>query len=106
MCGIVGERLVKDVFRASVLSRKGHQSQNPPGAALDQLERVEIKGIIHFLKEAELLKPKAATAAEQLGELRNKYAHARGSAPKTDALKAIKFLHTLAEDTVSAFKGV
>ncbi len=41
MCGIVGERLVKDVFRASVLVQQGGAPQPPPDAAFNQLERVD-----------------------------------------------------------------
>ena len=104
MCGIVAERLVKDVFRTSVLVRKGGTPQLPPDAAFNQLERVEVNGIIRFLKEAGLLNAEAVKAAESLGQLRNQYAHARGQSPLSDALKAIKLLHTLVEDTVSVFK--
>jgi hypothetical protein len=104
MCGIVGERLVKDVFRASVLVQQGGAPQSPPEAAFNQLERVEVSGIIRFLKEAGLLNAEATRAAESLGQLRNQYAHARGQSPQPDALKAITLLHTLVEDTVSVFK--
>jgi hypothetical protein len=104
MCGIVGERLVKDVLRASVLVQQGGVPQPPPEAAFNQLERVEVNGIIRFLKEAGLLSAEAAKAADSLGQLRNQYAHARGQSPQPDALKAITLLHTLVEDTVSVFK--
>jgi hypothetical protein len=104
MCGIVGERLIKDVFRASVLVQKGGLPQAPPNAAFDQLEHVEVNGIVRFLKEAGLLSMEAWKAAGSLGQLRNQYAHARGKSPQPDALKAIKLLHTLVEDTVSVFK--
>jgi hypothetical protein len=103
MCGIVGERLVKDAFRASVLLQRAGPPQRPSDAALDQLERIEMSGIVHFLKEAELLSAEAAKAAESLGQLRNQYAHARGKTPQPDALKAIKLLHTLVEATVAVF---
>jgi hypothetical protein len=103
MCGIVGERLVKDAFRASVLLQKGGPPQPPSNAALDQLERVEVSGIVRFLKEAELLSGEAAKAAERLCELRNQYAHARGKSSQSDALKAIKLLHILVEATVAVF---
>ncbi|MBI3960906.1 MAG: hypothetical protein HY328_19010 [Chloroflexi bacterium] len=104
MCGIVGERLIKDVFRTSVLIQKGGLAQLPSDTAFDQLERVEVNGIIRFLKEADLLGAEAAKAGDSLSQLRNQYAHARGKAPQSDALKAIKLLHTLVEDTVSVFK--
>ena len=104
MCGVVGERLVKDVLRVSVLVQKDGDPQRPPDVALDQLERVEVNGIVRFLEKAELLDVKAAKAAADLGELRNKYAHARGKKPQGDALEAIKLLHILVEGTVSVFK--
>jgi len=104
MCGIVGERLVKDVFRSSILIQKDGKSVRPTDAVFDQFERVEVRGMILFLKEAELLGVEAGKAAVDLGDLRNQYAHARGKKPQEDALKAIKLLHALVEDTVSVFK--
>jgi hypothetical protein len=104
MCGIVAERLVKDVFRAAVLVERAGKAARPSDAAFDQFEHVEVSGIVRFLKEAELLSPEAAKAAESLSKLRNQYAHARGKKPDADALEAIKLLHSLVEGTVSAFK--
>jgi len=104
MCGIVGEHLVKDVLRAYVLVRKGISAQPPPEVAFDQLERIEVNGIVRFLKEADLLSDDATKAADSLGQLRNQYAHARGKNPQPDALNSIKLLHTLVEGTVSVLK--
>ncbi len=104
MCGIVAERLVKDTLRLSVCLRRGNVATIPPETAFDQLERVEVRGIINFLKEGDLLSEEAAKAAISLGELRNAYAHARGRSQQSDALKAILFLHSLVEGTVSVFK--
>lgn len=105
MCGVVGERLVKDVLRTSVFIKKdGQDPGRPPDVAFDQLERVEVSGLVRFLKEADLLSSRAAKAAEKLSELRNSYAHARGKNPHDDALKAIEYLHEIVEDTVSVFK--
>lgn len=104
MCGIVGERLAKDVLRASVLIDKDGTPQRPKDVAFDQFERVEVSGIVRFLKEAELLSAAAAKAAGDLGQLRNDYAHARGKDPEGDAAKAITWLHAVVEGTVSVFK--
>lgn len=104
MCGIVGERLVKDILRASLLVEKDGHAQRPKDVAFDQLERVEVSGMVRFLKEADLLSDDAAKAADKLGQLRNGYAHARGKDPQRDAIEAIKLLHTLVEGTVSVFK--
>lgn len=101
MCGIVGERIIKDAFRDSVLIHKGGSPQSPPDSAFNQLERLEVNGIIRFLKESWILSTEAAKAADSLVQLRNQYAHARGTSSQPDALKAIKLLHTLMEDTVS-----
>ena len=104
MCGIVGERIIKDVLRASVRLEKDGVIHIPQDKAFDQLEYVEVAGIIRFLKETELIAANPAKAAEDLGKLRNRYAHARGKNPDRDALEAIKLLHSLIEDTVSMFK--
>lgn len=104
MCGIVGERLVKDVFRASVLVELDGGLVRPEEVAFDQLERVETSGLVRFLKESKLLSDEAAKAADKLGQLRNSYAHARGKDPHKDAIEAIKLLHDVVEGTVSMFK--
>jgi hypothetical protein len=104
MCGIVGERLIKDAFRTSLLIGKAGSIVSPTDAALDQLERIDVSSIVRFLNEAELLGDEARKAAESLGQLRNQYAHARGKDPHADAVSAITKLHTLVEDTVSVFK--
>lgn len=104
MCGIVGERLTKDAMRASVLVQKDRSPQAPLATAFDQLERVEVSALVRFLGEVGILSQEAAQAARDLGELRNRYAHARGRQPQPDALDAIKLLHVIVEDTVSVFK--
>jgi hypothetical protein len=104
MCGIVRERLVKDMFRASVLIHRNELTEQPTDEAFDQLERVEISGIVEFLRKTRILTEEAANAAKKLGGLRNDYAHARGNTPEKDANSAIKLLHTLVEGTVSIFK--
>ena len=53
---------------------------------------------------AGMISDEAAKAADKLGQLRNGYAHARGKDAPKDAIKAIKLLHVLVEDTVSVFK--
>jgi hypothetical protein len=105
MCGIVGERLIKDVLRNSVLIEKDGKNQHPNDNAFDQLEHVEVYGIVNFLDMAGLLGKDAVEAARKLGELRNAYSHARGKDPEKDALNAIIYLHKIVEDTVSIFKG-
>jgi hypothetical protein len=104
MCGIVGERLLKDMFRASILIQKAGQLTIPASAALDQLERTGARAIAEFLSECGLLGDAAQQAAEKLQTLRNRYAHASGSNPQEDAISAIKFLHCIVEGTVSVFK--
>ena len=104
MCGIVGERLIKDTVRASVLVKHDGLAVRPAEVAFDQLERVDSSNLCRFLKEAQLLNGEAVKAANKLGELRNSYAHARGKDAQGDAVEAIKLLHTLVEDTVSVFK--
>lgn len=104
MCGIVGERLAKDALRAVVAVEKDGTLTRPTPKAFDQLERVDASGIVRFLKEAGILSDEAAKASADLGELRNKYAHARGKAAKQDAVEAIRLVQKLVDDTVSMFK--
>jgi hypothetical protein len=104
MCGIVGERIIKDKMRASILVKKDDKVQSPESTAFDQFEHVDVSSIARFLNRAYILSDEAAKAAKDLGELRNSYAHARGDNPEADAINAIKLLHTLIEGTVSVFK--
>jgi hypothetical protein len=104
MCGIVGERLIKDVLREHVLIKKDEKLISPDKNAFDQLERLEVYGIVNFLNATGLLNKDATEAAQALGKLRNNYAHSRGKNPQEDAIKAIKYLHRIVNDTVSIFK--
>jgi hypothetical protein len=100
MSGIVGERLVKDLLRGSLLVGSGEEASRPSDVAFNQLERVEVSGIVGFLKEAGLLSGDGAKASRKLGELRNAYAHARGRDPKADAVKALTYLQAILEATM------
>jgi hypothetical protein len=104
MCGIVGEKLVKDLLRASVVIKADGTSRRPSDEAFDQLEHVDVSAIVRFLNRAQLLSDRAAKATTELAVLRNQYAHARGKSPKADALKSLGKLHILLEGTVSILK--
>jgi|SRR6266498_181374 hypothetical protein len=104
MCGIVNERLIKDTLRAAVLIEKDGKVERPVDKVFDQLERVEIRALAEFIRQAGLLPEEAFNAAKDLGDLRNKYAHARGRQSKNDALNAIKLLQEVVEGTVSVLK--
>jgi len=104
MCGIVGEKLVKDLLRASVLISVDGETKRPSEEAFDQLEHIDASAIALFLNRGQLLSDDARKAARDLSELRDQYAHARGKNPRTDALKSIGKLHVLLEGTVSILK--
>jgi hypothetical protein len=104
MCGIAAERLIKDLLRGSLLLDSVDGPRKPTDGTFDQLERVELFGIVMFLREAELLPPGASKAALDLLRLRNKYAHARGKQPEIDAGKAVAYLQTVVEATISIFR--
>ena len=104
MCGIVGEKLIKDLLRGSVLVSVDGATKRPDDDAFDQLEHVDSSALVRFLNKARLLSDDAKKAAIDLAELRNQYAHARGKNPQSDALKAIQKLHILLDGTVSVLK--
>jgi len=104
MCGIVGERLIKDVLRDSMLISLKGEAQRPTEEAFDQLEHVDFSAIVRFLNKADLLNDDARKAADGLLRLRNTYAHARGISAEKDALAAISNLHIVVEGTVSVLK--
>ena len=104
MCGIAAERIIKDVIRKGIVTLSGSRINRPSQKAFDQLERVDIRSLINFAGESDLLNSDARSAATKLGELRNKYAHARGQNPEADALRAVEYLHVIVEGTVSVLK--
>jgi hypothetical protein len=104
MCGIVGEKLVKDLLRGSILVSRNGITERPDDEAFDQFERVDVSSIIRFLNKSKLLDESAKKAAEDLLVLRNRYAHARGKNPQQDALRSIGELHTILEGTVSILR--
>jgi hypothetical protein len=104
MCGIVGERLIKDLIRGSLVMSIDGSTQRPSEEAFDQLERVDASAFVRFLSQTQLLNEPSRKAAEDLIVLRNQYAHARGKQPRRDALDAIAKLHTLVEGTVSVLR--
>ena len=60
--------------------------------------------LLGFLEKASVLDDASTKAARKLSDLRNAYAHARGSNPQKDAISAIKHLHQVVEGTISVFK--
>jgi hypothetical protein len=104
MCGIVGERLIKDRMRQSLSIASEEGPRTPGDEAFDQLERIDVSSMIRFLNKARLLSDEGEKAATKLGQLRNDYAHARGKNPQTDSLKSITELHVVIECTVSVRK--
>jgi len=104
MCGIVGERLIKDLVRGSLVISRDGLIERPSEEAFDQLERVDASAFVRFLRQTQLLGEEAKKAVEDLIFLRNQYAHARGKQPQQDALSAITKLHILVEGTVSVLK--
>jgi hypothetical protein len=104
MCGIAGERLIKDTVRDSIFVSVGGVTKRPSEEAFIQLERIDVSALVRFLNASALLADKPRKAAEELITLRNRYAHARGSDYRDDALKAISHLHILIEGTVSVLK--
>jgi hypothetical protein len=91
------------LLRATVLVETKGETARPSDAAFDQLERVEVSGLTRC-HESRLLSEAAAEAAKDLGELRNRYAHARGKNPPADAREAVRLLDALVTDTVSVMK--
>lgn len=104
MCGITGERLVKDLLRGSILISGANGVNRPSNEAFDQFERTDANSLVNFLNKAALINDDTKKAAIKLAQLRNDYAHARGKNPQDDAFESIKTLHILVEGTVSVLK--
>jgi len=105
MCGIVAERIIKDIFRKTVLVRKGKYITNVSSEEALTLERFPAKEICDFLIACKAIDNKIKKDLQKLGELRNKYVHAGAKASQDDAELAIKHLHKIIENTASVFKN-
>jgi len=87
MCGVVTERIIKDILRNHIYTVSKNVAYRPSDTAFDQREYIVIQRITNFLAETGLIDSEVKAAATKLAELRNKYVHARGHNPETDALK-------------------
>jgi hypothetical protein len=103
-CGIVSERIIKDILCASIKIEKDGIVETPENEVIEELEQIDVFRIAKLLRKTELLSRETFKAVDNLVQLRNKYAHARGREAQTDALNAIKLLHQVVEGTVSVFK--
>jgi hypothetical protein len=92
MCGIVGERLLKDWCRAT------------PNVSSKRVEGSTARRAIRLLSELKVIRDSLRDDAMKLQTLRDEYTHARGANPQQDAAEAVKWLHSLIEGTVSVFK--
>lgn len=104
MCGIVSERIIKDGLRAAIHVQTRTGTVRPSETAFDQLEHVDIASLTRFISACGIISDDTQRAADKLVQIRNKYAHARGKNPQSDALKAIEHLHAIVDGTVSVFK--
>ena len=104
MCGIVGERLLKNLFRSSVRIELKDRIAVPQKSAFDQLERIEMRAITAFLRKTQALSEGAFRAAYQLQEIRNDYAHSRGEDSRGDSLKAMRWLDAIIGEAVSLLR--
>ena len=86
MCGIVSERIIKDILRAALRIQTVAGTSGVSEEALDQLERVEVAALTQFVAACGIISKNTRIVAAKLVELRNKYAHARGKNPQSDAI--------------------
>lgn len=101
MAGITGERILKDMFLASIRVVKGGKVEAPTtDEEVASLEGFEAEKIRRFLLKSGIMPEKSAQALQRLMELRNKYAHAGGREPSTDSQQALKLLMDVVDGTV------
>ena len=105
MCGIVAERIVKDIFSRNLLVISGAKVTPPNQKATKDLESFGAKEICEFLIDSGVVDEDLRSPLKALGELRNKYAHAGGKKPEEDAREAVSHLHSIIDGTVSVFRN-
>jgi len=104
MCGIVSERILKNILSQHIRIQINDKITHPNKNAMKRLERLTINQTIDFLSEKDCIDTDVKNSAHKLRQLRNRYAHAGGTDPEGDTLKAIQYLHKIVEGTVSLLK--
>jgi len=102
MCGVVSERIAKDILRRIILIKKLDKAK--PSKFFKQLDRIPIEVVRELIIAAGAVDSSIRSVFVDLSSLRDKYVHARRAGSQEDAQKAIKYLHEIVEETVSVFK--
>ena len=103
MCGVTAETIAKDILKKNLFLKQGQNYELPNSGVNETLDRIDMETVRRLLIKSKLIQPKLIPF-DKLAELRNKYAHGGMTESKKDALKAIKYLHQIIENTVSIFK--
>lgn len=102
ICGVVSERIAKDILRRIIFIRKLEKTK--PLKFSKQLDRIPMEVVRELIIAAGVVDSSTRSAFTELSGLRDKYIHARRTGSQKDAQKTIKYLHEIVEETVSVFK--
>ncbi|GFP19415.1 hypothetical protein HKBW3S03_00920 [Candidatus Hakubella thermalkaliphila] len=104
MCGATAERIAKELLRNTILLRSRDEWTSPSDEQAFVLDRIEMNDVRELLVKSGVIDQKLRMPFQKLAELRNRYTHALGESAHDDAQKAIEYLHTIVEGTISAVR--
>ena len=104
MCGITGERIAKDMLIRSVaiVNKKG-KAFHPKIEYNEVLDKIPMDIVRNLIVKSETVDADLNKPFQNLAEIRNKYAHGSGDDQEKDAVKAMEYLQTIIDGTVSMF---
>ena len=102
MCGVTAETIAKDILKKNVLIKKELTKEEIEEVS-QQFDRIDMETIKRILLKSKLIDPSLKVPFKKLAELRNEYAHGSHTSVKEDSTKALNYLTTILDKTVSIF---
>lgn len=104
MCGVTSEKIAKELFRDCLQYKIDNKIYSLSDDQSKTLSRVDMETTRRLLIKFKIVDDSIGKSFKELEELRNNYVHGSGGNPYDDAVKAIQYLHSIIEGTISVFK--
>ena len=104
MCGVTSEKIAKELFRDCLQYKIDNKIYSLSDDQSKTLSRVDMETTRRLLIKFKIVDESIGKSLKELEELRNNYVHGSGGNLYNDAAKAIQYLHSIIEGTISVFK--
>lgn len=104
MCGVTAERIAKDLLFTLIQFEKKGKLSLANQKQFKLLDKIDLNIIRELLYISGVIDKPTKKAFIYIAELRNTYLHSVGNNKQNDAKKAIKYLHTIIDGSVSIYK--